>query len=416
MQFPKELPNNLACEQALLACLLNDEWLIPSLKIKEEMFFSKELREFFALCLESYWVSQTIDISYIASKWWEGMHLTYLDIMWMWHITQSGFNEYQDCIIENHNKRLIIKWLQKAIAMASSDVSVDNVLQQISDTAQWIENVSTEEDFLSVIQTTVDELWTNTSFICNYWLPRIDDILWWYRIGQLIVIWARPWVGKTSVLLSFAHEIVKQQKKCLILSLEMTAKEIASRLISKISNVTMWSLARIQWERINQVARQVAEQLDVLSNFSVRDDVFDIAWIMSSIRKTKHKSWLDVVFIDYLWLIGWGKWDNRNLEIQNITRWLKQLAKELEISIVILSQLNRNMEQSNRSPQLSDLRESGAIEQDADVVILLHRNFQDSPNEMQVAIAKHRNWRVDVLDMWFHAQTMTLMNDLISSQ
>lgn len=411
----QDLPNNRACEQSFLACLLNDASLIPQIKLKEEHFHSKDFRQFFSICLECYTQTQSIDVAFLADVWWDDVYSTYLEILSLNHISQSWFNEYQDCIIENYNKRIIIKWLQKAIAMANSNTTVDQVLQQISDTAQWIENSGTEEDFLSTVQLALDELWTNASFICNYWLQRIDDILWWYKIGQLNVIWARPWVGKTSVLLTLAHEIIKQNKKCLILSLEMTAKEIAWRLISKISSTNMSALSRANVDKTNEIVWKVAEQLDVIQNLSVYDNVFDLAWIVSAIRKTKHKTWVDVVFIDYLWLIS-GKWDNRNLEIQNTTRALKQLAKELKITIVILSQLNRNLEQSNRSPQLSDLRESGAIEQDADVVILLHRNFQDSPNEMQVAIAKHRNGKTDTLDMWFHSPTMTLMNDLITSQ
>lgn len=410
MNLPRELPNNYVAEQYFLCCLWNDESFMDQLKVRPDMLYNKDNRELMEVMLKAYEKTQTFDASMISELWW---NVDYFYEILLATISRSQFDEYQSLILENYNRRILIKWLQKAINIALSDWTVDSCLQSISEIPESLVNQIQEQDFADVVNEVINELWTNNFFICSYWFPKMDELLWWYKIWQLNVIWARPWVWKTSISLSLAYEIVTQNKKCLILSLEMTAKEIASRLVSKISSVSMWSLSRIQWERINEVARSVAEKLDFISNFTVYDSVIDIDSIVSTIRRVKIKTWLDVVFIDYLWLISTTRRESsRNLEIQYMTRVLKQLAKELNICIVVLSQLNRNVEQANRQPQLSDLRDSWAIEQDADVVILLHRNFQDSPKEMEVLIAKHRNWKTDNLSMWFNQQTMSLLNDL----
>lgn len=402
-----DLPNNFACEQSALSCILLDNSLMDTTLLKPEHFYSRGNREFFSQMIECYKEHKVLDWALMQQLWSD---LNYFYEVSLICITPSQFQSYQDCIVENYNRRYLIQSMQKAIAQAKSDYPIETIQNSLQHISEWIVTTVIETDFLDVINDVLGWLGTNASYICRYWINAIDEVLNWYSQWQLIVIWARPWVGKTSVLLTLGHEVVKQNKKCLIFTLEMTAKEIAKRLVSKISGKWMASLSRLEWESINQVALTVVDQLDQISNFSVYDSVNDAAWIMATMRKTKFKSWVDIVFIDYLWLMEWDKAQNRNLEIQKITRDLKQLAKELWIAIVVLSQLNRNMEMANRRPQLSDLRDSWAIEQDADCVILLHRDPNDAPKEMLFMVAKNRNGKVADIELPFEPTTMTLLN------
>lgn len=408
----KTLPSNRQAEMSLLCCLINNEDLIREVKVKPEMFFDRDCKNLFLAIMDCYQEKQTLDYSLLVEKWVEPAF--YIDVTGM-VVGSAHFTSYQDILIERHNKRLIIKNLQKGIAWAHSDTPVDTIIQLLHDTIQSVETPSSETDFWDTISTVLWELGTNASYIASYGLSKIDNILTGYKIGQLNIIGARPGIGKTSVLLTLAHEIIKQNKKCLVLSLEMTAKELASRLVSKISKKSVWGLSRLTQAESTAVALDVAEKIGAIENLFVYDNVFDISSIISTIRRAKYKHGADVVFIDYLGLITSTQWANRNLEIQYITRSLKQLAKELELAIVCLSQLNRNVEQANRRPMLSDLRDSWAIEQDADVVILLHRDVNDSPLVMEFEVAKHRNWIIGTIELWFDAPTMTLQNNFITN-
>lgn len=220
--------------------------------------------------------------------------------------------------------------------------------------------------------------------------------------GQLIIVAARPAMGKSTLALDFARNCsIKHNRPSQIFSLEMGRNEIGMRLLSADARVALHhmrtgTMTDDDWTRL-------ARRMPIVSAAPLYiDDTPNITlnYIRSRARKRKAQGGLDLLVVDYLQLMESDSarpGDNREREVSRISRGLKQLAKELEVPVVALSQLNRGPEQrQDKKPVISDLRESGAIEQDADMVVLLHREDaydKESPRsgEVDLIVAKHRN-------------------------
>jgi replicative DNA helicase len=218
--------------------------------------------------------------------------------------------------------------------------------------------------------------------------------------GQMIVIAARPAVGKSALALDFARAAtIRHQLPTVLFSLEMGRNEITMRLLAAEARVPMHIMRSGQmsdddWARLARRMSEVADAplfIDDSPNMSLME-------IRAKCRRLKQRHDLKLVIIDYLQLMSSPKRvENRQQEVSEMSRSLKLLAKELEVPVVALSQLNRGPEQrTDKKPMVSDLRESGSIEQDADVVILLHREDayeKESPRagEADLIVAKHRN-------------------------
>jgi replicative DNA helicase len=218
--------------------------------------------------------------------------------------------------------------------------------------------------------------------------------------GQMVVIAARPAMGKSTLALDFARAAaIKTQLTTAFFSLEMGRNEITMRLLSAEARVGLHTMRTGQmsdddWTRLARRMSEVADAplfIDDSPNMSMME-------IRAKCRRLKQRHDLKMVIIDYLQLMSSPKRvENRQQEVSEMSRSLKLLAKELEVPVVALSQLNRGPEQrTDKKPQLSDLRESGSIEQDADMVILLHREDvyeRESPRagEADLIVAKHRN-------------------------
>lgn len=204
-------------------------------------------------------------------------------------------------------------------------------------------------------------------------LSDLDKITGGLHGGAVYVIAARPSMGKTALACSIAHGIAKQDKSVYFATLEMPRREIASRLIAIDANVNIgkvkeWDEA--DYERLTVGAHRV-EQLKITID---HEEGLGIAKLRSRARRTKRKKGLDCIVVDYLQLMK-HKADNREREVAALSGGIKSLAKELDVPVILLAQLNRECDaRADKRPLLSDLRESGAIEQDADVVIMLYRD------------------------------------------
>lgn len=237
-------------------------------------------------------------------------------------------------------------------------------------------------------------------------LDDLDVLTGGLHPGQMIVIAARPSLGKSTLALDLARACaIKQRRTAALFSLEMSEQELLDRITSAEARVSLHhvrsgALTAEDWQRIARIATRVAEAplyLDVTPNTTVME-------IKAKCRRLQQGDGLDLVVIDYLQLLTCGrKVENRQLEVAEMSRSLKLLAKELQVPVVVLSQLNRGPElRSDKKPMLSDLRDSGAVEQDADVVILLHREDaydKNSPRsgEADLIVAKHRNGATSVI-------------------
>lgn len=234
----------------------------------------------------------------------------------------------------------------------------------------------------------------------------LDRILLGMQRKDLILLAARPSVGKTALAVNIALNAANKNYKVAIFSLEMSKNQLAQRMLSSLSLVNLKQLISgdiNEWDDIFEASSLIAGKsiyMDDTAGISITE-------LRSKCRRLKADSGLDFVMIDYLQLMtSEGRNENRQQEISTISRNLKALAKELNVPILALSQLSRDSEKSQRKPKLSDLRESGAIEQDADVVILLYReDYQNEnaeiKNQIELIVAKHRNGETGSVNLNF---------------
>jgi replicative DNA helicase len=237
--------------------------------------------------------------------------------------------------------------------------------------------------------------------------------------GQLIIVAARPAVGKSTFALDIArHAAVKQKKATIFFSLEMGRAEIAMRMLSAESSIYLQSMRKgtvteADWAKLASVRGNINDAplfIDDSPNMSLVE-------IRAKCRRLAQQVDLKMVVIDYIQLMSSGKKvESRQQEVSEFSRALKLLAKELQIPVVALSQLNRQAEQSkDKRPEISHLRESGSLEQDADVVVLLHREGiyeRDHPRagEADIILAKQRNGPTGTVVVAFHGQYSRFVN------
>src|ERR1700749_2271661 len=264
------------------------------------------------------------------------------------------------------------------------------------------------EDFVpleDLLQPTMDEIdaiasngGTSRGVLTGF--SELDDVTNGLHPGQMIIVAARPGVGKSTLGLDFMRSCsIKHRLASVIFSLEMSKSEIVMRLLSaeakiKLADMRSGRMSDDDWTRLARRMSEISEAplyIDDSRNLAMME-------IRRKARRLKQRSDLRLVVVDYLQLMSSGKRvESRQIEVSEFSRHLKLLAKELEVPVIAISQLNRGPEQrTDKKPMLSDLRESGSLEQDADMVILLNRPDafeRDDPRggEADLIVAKHRN-------------------------
>lgn len=239
--------------------------------------------------------------------------------------------------------------------------------------------------------------------------------------GNLVIVAGRPGMGKTSLALNIAAHVAHQEGQAAgFFSLEMSEREIAMRVLCSTTDIPFHRLRGGQlsprdWRRLHEAVSNSRDSLLFVDD-SANPSLLEVA---SKARRLKAQSGLSLLVVDYLQLMNaGGRYENRNLEIGAITRGLKQLAKELEVPVVALSQLSRLPERRGKDhrPQLADLRESGNIEQDADIVMFVYREEVYEPEDpdleglADLIIAKHRNGETGSVRLVFLGDTTTFRN------
>jgi replicative DNA helicase len=235
----------------------------------------------------------------------------------------------------------------------------------------------------------------------------IDKLTGGFQRANLIVLAARPGVGKPSLALNIAQNVAVQgESPVAIFSLEMSAQELGERMMCSSARVSSHKLrtgglSGDDYAKLVQAAGEL-EKADLYIDDSAGLNMFELR---AKARRLKTRAPLALLFVDYLQLMaGDSRAENRQQEVANISRSLKQLARELEVPIIAVSQLNRSPEaRADREPQLADLRESGAIEQDADMVMFIYEDPSDpsSKGVVKLKIAKNRNGPTDTIRLGF---------------
>ncbi len=246
----------------------------------------------------------------------------------------------------------------------------------------------------------------------------LDKMLAGFQNSDLIILAARPSMGKTTLALDFARLVATNHNIPVgIFSLEMDSTQLVDRMLAAESRVNAWNLRTGQLSTDNDFSR-LRDGLDRLSRAPIYiDDQSSntISKMRSFARKLKIEHGLGLVIVDYLQLMATSKThDSMVNQVTEISRSLKGLARDLNVPVIALSQLSRNVEQRGGKPRLSDLRDSGSIEQDADVVMFIHREDKynensDRQNIAEILIEKHRNGPVGKIELYFDDKTSTFL-------
>lgn len=244
-----------------------------------------------------------------------------------------------------------------------------------------------------------------------------------FQKGDLVIIGARPAMGKTTFAQNLAYNIASINKKAvLFFSMEMASNEIVDRIVSDVSGVNNWNIrtGNLTDEEFQKIGDALAE-MDEIPIYIDDTSSMTIAELRNKARRAMHDHDIGIVIVDYLQLIqGSERYrGQRTQEVSEVSRGLKILARELDIPVIALAQLSRNVTgRENPRPILSDLRESGSIEQDADLVMFLHRpdyyrqnddNYEET-NITELLIAKHRHGAVGKIELYFHPELLRFMS------
>ena len=247
----------------------------------------------------------------------------------------------------------------------------------------------------------------------------LDTLLSGLQKSDLIILAARPSMGKTTLALDIARmSAILHDKAVGIFSLEMSSQQLVDRLLSAESRVNAWNL-RTGRLTADKEFSQLRDSLDKLSKAKIFIDDQpgnSIVRMKAVSRRLKAEKGLDLIIVDYLQLMTTSKnYDSMVNQVTEISRSLKSLAKELDVPVLALSQLSRAVESRGGRPRLSDLRDSGSIEQDADVVMFLHREDKgkdesEKTNIVEIMVEKHRNGPTGKIELYFDEKTTTFLN------
>ncbi|WP_262122039.1 replicative DNA helicase [Anaerococcus sp. Marseille-Q5996] len=346
-------------------------------------------------------------------------------------ITEITLSSFYTPNIDTYAKTVKEKALLRSLIGASEDImelsyrqneDVSSILSMAEGKIFDISQSKLNEGLIKVADTldetvqVINELSLNDGDITGVatGLSTIDLKLSGLQPAQLILLAARPAMGKTALGLTMAWNAAREGKSVAFFSLEMSTLQLNYRLLSMVSMIDLEQVmnGRIkddEWELLFRATKEIAQK-DIYVD---ETPGITLSEMRSKLKRLKAEEGVDLVVIDYLQLMqADGRQENRQNEIASISRGLKSLSKELNCPILSLAQLSREADKrADHKPILSDLRESGAIEQDADVVMLLYRedyyDEEENPNIAKVIVAKHRNGATGTLDLFFNKPCTT---------
>lgn len=427
MFFDRVPPQNIEAEQAVLgAILLENEALMTAMeRAKPEDFYKQTHQKIFLAMIELAEENEPIDLVTVTSKLNDKQELEQVGgvryLTELANAVPTAANiEYYAGIVEE--KALLRRLIRTATEIVSNGYgAADDVSQLLNDAEQRIMEISNrrlDSGFVAV-KDVLMEVFERVEFLHNHkgaetgiasGFTDLDQMTSGFQRSDLIIVAARPSVGKTAFALNIAQNVgIRTDETVAIFSLEMGAAQLVQRMLCAESNVDASRLRTGQlepedWEKLTMAIGTLSE-----ANIFIDDSPsLTVMEIRSKCRRLKREHGLGMVVIDYLQLIhGRGNSDNRQQEVSEISRTLKAIARELDVPVIALSQLSRGVEQrQDKRPMMSDLRESGSIEQDADIVAFLYRDdYYDQESEkkniIEIIISKQRNGPVGTVELVF---------------
>ena len=429
----RTLPHNLDAEQSVLGAILLDNTAINPAgeTLTSEDFYGEAHRVVFEAMVALSEDDSLIDAVTVAERLERSGQLEragglgYLSTLMDGLPRALNVADYARIVKDKSSLRNLISSANTIITSAiSGDEPTDDIIDQAERRIFEIAEDKVKRGFLSIRdlvgETThqLEELYERSDFVTGVptGFKRLNTYTAGLQSGDLIIIAGRPSMGKTALALNIAqHVALRHDGSVGIFSLEMSTQQLVRRMIS--------SEAQVDNQKINtgylskDELNGLINSLELLASKNIFvDDAANpsLLEMRSKARRLKAEHGLDLLIIDYLQLMSLGRFENRNLEIGAISRALKGLAKELEVPVIALSQLSRAPEaRSHHRPQLSDLRESGNLEQDADVVSFIYREELYNPDdpsiegEATLIIAKQRNGPVGDVPLVFLKQFTT---------
>ncbi|MBU0975617.1 MAG: replicative DNA helicase [Patescibacteria group bacterium] len=419
-------PQNVEAERAVIGALLLDEEAVVKVMdfLKSNHFYDPKHEIIFEAILELFERRKSIDVLTLTNVLKKKKLLKKIGgVAYLSDIVNSvpsatHIEEYGHIVKEKSVRRELISAAAYLNEMAFDEAEdLDKLLDGAEQKLFQVTEDSVDKDFIHVSKLLerayeraeqADKFKDKIQGIKSGF-QQLDAILGGFQPSDLIILAARPSVGKTALALDMARHIATKEKKNIgFFSLEMSNMQLMDRILSMQVNVGLWDL-RMGKLRDEDFER-LADAMGVLSESGLFIDDTPGLHIMEMRTKARrltmeHK--VDMIVVDYLQLMQGRSRDNRVQEVSEISMFLKNLARELNIPVLALSQLSRAVEsRTTRIPQLSDLRESGSIEQDADVVVFIHREEQYNPETERkgvadLIIAKHRNGPTGQVELYF---------------
>lgn len=423
------LPHSLETEQAIIGGLLIDECALMQIAdlLDPECFYSEHHRMIFEVMLELGDEGKATDLIAVTGRLQERKKLEdvggvgYLSKLGRAVPSTSSIVHNASLVRDRYFHRMAILELENQLEVAwQADTGVSAIsnfqvaANVLSDQAASKKEFREMREVLMSAYEILENRFANsgnevTGIPSGY--NDLDRMTSGFQDNDLIIVAARPSVGKTAFALNITQfAAAKACKKVALFSLEMSGEQLALRMMSAEQNIDAdrmrtGYLRSEDWDRATMAISTLSDSqifLDDSASLTVSD-------IVNKCRRLKQKFGLDMVVIDYLQLISGSRKgnENRQQEVSDISRRLKQLARELEVPVIALSQLSRAVEQrQDKRPMLSDLRESGAIEQDADIVAFLHRDDyynaeSEKKNIVEIIIAKQRNGPIGAVELVF---------------
>lgn len=440
MVYGKVPPQAKDLEEAVLGAIMLEKSAIDSIAeiLKPECFYVEAHQRIFRAMLSLSSKNQPIDILTVAEELRSKEELEMVG--GAYYVTKLTNAVVSAAHIEAHSRIILQKFIQRELIRISGEI-IGDAYEDTTDVFDLLDEAESKlfeitnnhlrknfEDLNSVLVNTfkrIEDLRNKNEDISGVpsGFPTLDRITYGWQNTDLIILAARPSVGKTAFALNLARNAVMHAAKptpVAFFSLEMSAGQLVQRVLSAESEIALEKIARGKMEEyeMKQLYTKGLQRLSAAKLFIDDTPALNIFELRAKCRRLKNKEDIGLIIIDYLQLMS-GTGENRNAnreqEISNISRNLKGLAKELNIPIIALSQLSRAVETRSagkegvKMPQLSDLRESGAIEQDADMVMFLYRPeyYDITQNEMgennrgetHVRIAKHRNGALETIKL-----------------
>lgn len=410
-----------SAQDIILTSLIEESTIGEEYDLKEE-FFSPERREIYGIIKKIFKEKNTINhglIEPIIKSKGEETKEAYLKIIATTAVPYSSLESYVDQIKLAYNIQSLKKILVDSLHQVDSSVTTieeENIflatlqkkIEQITADGKISEDETPQEKMRAMFNTYIGggDIFIPSGF------DNLDKKIQGFFNGSLVIVGARPSVGKTSLAISMAHNIAKKGHRVGFISIEMSDNQIQQRLASQMLEIPLRDIiVGARKREYKEKIQKFIENYDF--PFYVDANPMSLSTMKHRIKRMKANYGLDIIFLDYLQLIS-GEFQRYEL-VTKISQELKVIAKELDIPLVVLSQLSRGSEQTEEKiPNLSHLRESGSIEQDADMVILLYKEEKKKKNEdkglletlptVTLDIAKNRNGETGKIKLGFEKE------------